>query len=145
MKKWRGHILKGFLGTLGGYICLILIGRIEGVAWNKAIKIIDVKVSILWLIGIMIISSLVIIKLMGNNFEIIEAYYGIDNDENDQNVTDEVRKKVQNNKLKMLASHRTLGIDDPMVDVPKRMKIKYRSGLLVKTKVYSENDPISIP
>ncbi len=145
MKKWGGHILKGFLGTLGGYTFLIIIGRIEGVPWIKALKIIDVKISILWLIGIVIISLLIIIKLWGNKFEIIEAYYGIDNDENDLNVTDSVRKKVQNNKLKMLASHRTLEIDDPMINVPKRMKIKYRSGLLIKTKVFTENDMISIP
>jgi len=145
MKKWLGIILKGFLSGLGFYVAGVIIRLVEGISLSEAINLINVKVSIFWVIGVVMFSVTIILWMSSYIFEIIEAYYGIDNDENDQNVTDEVRKKVQNNKLKMLASHRTLGIDDPMVDVPKRMKIKYRSGLLVKTKVYSENDPISIP
>jgi hypothetical protein len=145
MKSWVNHIWKGFLTALGSYILLIIVGLIEGVPWNKALKIIDVKVSIWWLIGVNIIFITIIWRLWPNKFEILEAYYGIDNDINDQNVTNEVREKIQGNRLNMLASHRTLGIDDPMPNVPKRMKIRYRTGLFIKTKVFTENDMISIP
>ena len=145
MKSWDNYIWKGFFLALGNYLFAILVGLIEGVPWDSAWKIIDVKISIWWLVGSMLISSIIITRLWNKKFEILEAYYGIDNDDSDQNVTDEVRNKIRGNKLNMLASHRTLGIEDPMQDVPKRMKIKYRIGLFIKTKVFTENDMISIP
>ncbi len=73
--------------------------------------------------------------------EIINATYGTNNANVD--VTEELRKKVKNNKLQTIASNDIKC--DPDYGVEKKLTIEYKINGISITKEYKEHDRISLP
>jgi len=98
---------------------------------------------ILFFVLLVIVSKLYnFIKLRGRKLKIIEAIYYTD-DAHSIDITNELNKAIENDKLKIILSNQIAG--DPHYGVVKKGRIKYKINGREEEKEYNEGDIVELP
>jgi hypothetical protein len=107
-----------------------------------AVKI-PLSLVVLFFVLLVIVSKLYnFVKFRGQKLKIIKAIYYTD-DAHSIDITNELNKAIENNKLKIVLSNQIAG--DPHYGVVKKGKIRYKINEREIEKEYQEGDVVELP